>query len=407
MSLRARIAAAAGDAELRRLGSGLTAVLRIEGAGDAIQLRLDDGVVVFDGSASPDIVLTASEAAWAKLSQLPPPPRFQGFTALAIADPDFTLSGDPLKIAQARAVIERLFEHALLSPVAHAPPVERRMNQIGGSYHRIALAEGHAEIHVESAGEGRPLLFLHTAGADSRQFHAQLSDVALAGTWRMLAADMPFHGRSMPPEGWQGEPYRLSGARYLGWCAALIEQAIGERTVVAGGSMGAALALLLAAERPDLVAGVIAIEPPFRSPGRRNPFQHHVGVHAGLHNAAFVRGLMSPTSPIDSRRRAAWIYSQGAPEIYAGDLAFYSDEFDGAAVAPRIDTGRTPVALLCGTYDYSATPEDGARLAALIPGADLRIMEGLGHFPMCENPDLFRPHLMAALAHVGGGGSVA
>jgi pimeloyl-ACP methyl ester carboxylesterase len=166
--------------------------------------------------------------------------------------------------------------------------------------------------------------------------------------------------------------------------------------------MGAALALLLAAERPDLVAGVIAIEPPFRSKGRRNPFQHHVGVHAGLHNAAFVRGLMSPTSPLDSRRRAAWIYSQGAPEIYAGDLAFYSDEFDGAEVAPRIDAARTPVSLLCGTYDYSATPEDGGKLAALIPGADLRVMEGLGHFPMCEHADLFRPHLLAALAHVGG-----
>jgi hypothetical protein len=29
-------------------------------------------------------------------------------------------------------------------------------------------------------------------------------------------------------------------------------------------------------------------------------------------------------------------------------------------------------------------------------------MDGLGHFPMCEHPDLFRPHLMAALEHVGG-----
>src|SRR3712207_7469655 len=53
--------------------------------------------------------------------------------------------------------------------------------------------------------------------------------------------------------------------------------------------------------------------------------------------------------------------SQGAPQIYTGDLAFYSDEFDGAVVAPRIDAAQTPVALLCGTYDYSATPEDGAR----------------------------------------------
>ena len=235
-----------------------------------------------------------------------------------------------------------------------------------------------------------------------RQFHAQLADSGLAQSHRMIAPDMPFHGRSMPPAGWEGEPYRLTAARYLDWCAAVVEQVVEEEVVVAGGSMGAGMALWLAAERPDLVAGVIAIEPPFQSKGRRNPYQHHVGVHAGLHNAAFVRGLMSPTSPLDQRRRAAWIYSQGAPEIYSGDLAFYSEEFDGAVIGPRIDTTRTPTALLCGTYDYSATPEDGARLAALMPGALLRVMDGLGHFPMCEHPDLFRPHLVAALAHVAG-----
>lgn len=402
MSLHARIAAAADDAELRRLAAGLTAVLRIEGAGADIVLRLDAGEVRFDPGAQADIVLSAPAADWNRVLLTPPPPRFQAFTALAIANPAFALAGDPLRIAQARAVIERLFELVVASPVARAETVARDMGQIAGRYHRLALPEGAADVHVETAGSGRPVLFLHTAGADARQFHGQLADVALGQDWRMVAPDMPFHGRSMPPEGWRGEPYRLTGERYLGWCAALIEQVVGEKAIVAGGSMGAALALLIAAERADLVAGVIAIEPPFRSKGRRNPFQHHVAVHAGLHNAAFVRGLMSPTSPLDSRRRAAWIYSQGAPEIYAGDLAFYSDEFDGALVAPRIDAARTPVSLLCGTYDYSATPEDGARLAGLIPGAELRVMDGLGHFPMCEHPDLFRPHLLAALRHVAG-----
>lgn len=60
---------------------------------------------------------------------------------------------------------------------------------------------------------------------------------------------------------------------------------------------------------------------------------------------------MSPTSPAAMRRRAGWIYAQGGPGIYAGDLAFYSDEFDGASVGPRIDTDRCPVHLLCGEYD--------------------------------------------------------
>jgi pimeloyl-ACP methyl ester carboxylesterase len=160
------------------------------------------------------------------------------------------------------------------------------------------------------------------------------------------------------------------------------------------------MALHLAAERPDLVLGAVAVEPPFRAKGRINPFQNNVGVHGALHNGAFVRGLMSPESPQSGRRRASWIYAQGAPGVYPGDLAFYSLEFDGAVTAPRIDADRTPVALLSGGYDYSASPADGQQLATLIPGAYLQIMPSLGHFPMCEHADLFRLYLCRALQHV-------
>jgi pimeloyl-ACP methyl ester carboxylesterase len=204
----------------------------------------------------------------------------------------------------------------------------------------------------------------------------------------------------MPPDTWDGGPYTLTSAIYRAWVSDFIETVIKAPALIVGGSMGAAIALVMAAERPDLTRGVVALEPPFQSKGRRNPFQDHVGVHAGLHNSAFTRGLMSPTSPLPRRRAASWIYTQGAPGVYRGDLAFYSDEFDGAQVGPRIDTARTPVALLSGTYDFSATPEDGARLAATIPGALHLVMEGLGHFPATEHPALFRPHLMKGLAHV-------
>jgi pimeloyl-ACP methyl ester carboxylesterase len=166
--------------------------------------------------------------------------------------------------------------------------------------------------------------------------------------------------------------------------------------------MGAAMALVMAAECPHHLRGAVALEPSFKSPGRRNPFQNHVGVHGGLHNSAFVRGLMSPTSPIGDRRRAGWIYAQGGPGIYPGDLSFYSEEFDGAVTAPRIDAARTPVALLSGVYDYSATPADGAKLAALITDSLHLVMAGLGHFPMAENPAGFRPFLLEGLRHVSG-----
>ncbi len=407
--LRARLAAALADPELAHLGPGLKATLRIRCDDTAIVIVLDDGAPHLtdktDTGAGAAIEIAASADDWAKVLAKPPPPTFHAFTALQLANPAFTVSGEPLAVAQARPVLERLFERLTAGPVTEAPAVARDLGQIRGGYHPVSCGGTRYDLFVESAGQGEPVLLLHTAGADARQFQAQLADVELARSWRLIAPDLPFHGRSMPPRDWDGGPYRLSSQQYLDWCVALVEQVIGAPALVAGGSMGAAMALVMAAERPDLVRGVVAIEPPFRSKGRRNPYQHHVGVHGGLHNASFVRGLMSPTSPEADRRRAVWIYSQGAPGIYTGDLAFYSDEFDGAATAPRIDTGATPVALLCGRYDYSATPEDGRRLQALMPGARLDVMDGLGHFPMCEHPDLFRPFLLRALAHAAGAGT--
>jgi pimeloyl-ACP methyl ester carboxylesterase len=295
-------------------------------------------------------------------------------------------------------VLERVFEILTASPPALAHQRARRIESISGQYRRISIRTGEFEIYLERAGQGVPILFLHTAGADSRQFHAQLSDVELGERFSMFAPDLPYHGRSFPPRNWNGEPYQLDTEIYVEWCEAILEQVIAQPAILVGGSMGAAISLIMAARRPDLLRGVVALEPPFKAKGRRNAYQHHAMVHGSMHNASFVRGLMSPTSPIEERRRAAWIYSQGAPGIYPGDLHFYSDEFDGEIIAPQIKIAAVPIRLLCGGYDYSATSSDGHRLARLISGSTVTIMPGLGHFPMCEHPDVFADYLLSALA---------
>jgi len=57
-------------------------------------------------------------------------------------------------------------------------------------------------IYVEEAGSGVPLLCLHTAGADSRQFRHVLNDPEVTGRFRVVAFDLPWHGRSNPPADW-------------------------------------------------------------------------------------------------------------------------------------------------------------------------------------------------------------
>ena len=54
-------------------------------------------------------------------------------------------------------------------------------------------------IYFEEAGSGIPLICLHTAGADGRQYRAILNDEAITKDFRVVVFDLPWHGKSSPP----------------------------------------------------------------------------------------------------------------------------------------------------------------------------------------------------------------
>ena len=65
-----------------------------------------------------------------------------------------------------------------------------------------------------------------------------------------------------------------------------------------------------------------------------------------------------------------------------------------------IDTAATSVHILSGEYDYSATIEMGRAAHEAIPGSTFAVMEGVGHFPMSENPEALLAYLLPVLAKV-------
>src|SRR5262249_27483658 len=65
----------------------------------------------------------------------------------------------------------------------------------------------------------------------------------------------------------------------------------------------------------------------------------------------------------------------------------------------QIDIKRCPLFLLSGEYDYSCTSE-GTVDVAKRTGATATIMQGLGHFPMSENPEKFISYLLPVLEKI-------
>ena len=174
-----------------------------------------------------------------------------------------------------------------------------------------------------------------------------------------------------------------------------------ERPVLAGCSMGGRIALQLAALHPERFSGFIAIEASDFQPAWYDiDWFHRPDAHGGEMGAALVSANISPYAPEPERWNTLWMFMQSGPGVFRGDLSFYTRDDSLIARLPGIDTGRTPVHIIVGAYDLTCTPEDAARTARAIPGATLAVMDELGHFPMSEHPEGFRPFFVDALARM-------
>lgn len=275
------------------------------------------------------------------------------------------------------------------------------LEPIVGRYATFDIAGKPCRVYFEEAGSGIPLVCLHTAGADNRQYRHIMNDPEVTSRFRVLAFDMPWHGKSYPPEGWENTEYQLSTALYvetvMAFCAALGLV----RPVVMGCSIGGRITLQLANLHSDRFRALIGIEAAdFQEPWYDTAWLHRGDVHGGEVCAALVSGLVAPQSPDVHRYETLWQYMQGGPGVFKGDLWFYRVDGDLRGKLTGIRTDLCPLYLLTGEYDFSCSPDDTLRTAQAIPGARVTIMREVGHFPMSENPQQFRQYLMPVLHEI-------
>jgi pimeloyl-ACP methyl ester carboxylesterase len=219
----------------------------------------------------------------------------------------------------------------------------------------------------------------------------------------VIAFDMPWHGKSSPPAGWEKEDYRLTTGRYTGMIMSLARSLGLERPVVMGCSIGGRIVLDLALRHAHELRALIGLQSGAFVERYYDPaWLDHPQVHGGRACGAVAYGLMSPLSPTAEVWETVWHYMQGGPGVFTGDLHFYQVEGDVRERIGQIDTSVCPLYLLTGEYDYSASPRDTQAVVERVKGAKLTIMKGLGHFPMSENPQAFLGYLRPVLREIHG-----
>lgn len=272
---------------------------------------------------------------------------------------------------------------------AHIEPI------VGRYLHADILGEAY-RIYFEEAGQGVPLLCLHTAGAHASQFRHLMCDPVITGRFRVVAFDLPWHGKSNPPVGWERQDYKLTADFYVAAILAVADSLELEKPIVLGCSMGGRVAVRLACRFGDRFRAAIGLEGSNRpSPWWDNSWLETDLFARGDFCEALVSGLAAPTSPAEYRNETLWHYRQSGSDVFKGDMHFFREdsefEADADGAAP------CPLVLMTGEYDYSCTPADSERTAAGIPGAEAIAMADMGHFPMSENPARFREYILPVL----------
>lgn len=397
------VEAAEQDAQLR--ASRLAAHLDLALSDGEIRVAISVSPNGIRAGGEPQVTLVAPSEAWAQLLSSSPAPTMHHFLAMRMRVEGTRIEGDELAFAQHARLIRRLIELARGigdAPIARAADPRLDRSGIVGSHVPVTLEGQRIDLYVERAGRGvsAPILLLHTAGADGRQAHPLMSDAELTARHEVIAFDLPGHGRSAALEEPLGA-WRLTPERYSATILAVIDALGLHRPILLGASMAGEACLMMAHRTPERLGGVIACEASDYVPGRVTPWAGHPQVNEMLFVPEWIDGLIAPTAPAAMRDLILRTYAQGGHRTFAGDIDFYSGGWDGRDIVGEIDTDACPVVMMTGEYDYSCTPAMSEATAAKIPGAHYWMMPGLGHFPMCEHPNSFRPHLERALTLIG------
>jgi 3-oxoadipate enol-lactonase len=233
----------------------------------------------------------------------------------------------------------------------------------------------------EPSGKSTVVL-VHALGSSRRAWTPQVQ--ALSDHHRVLAPDLPGHGDA------QG-PFTLE--RAVESAHITIDQAAGKPHLV-GISVGAVVALLACLERPGEVASLVLSGGLAHAPrwialqrviARITPEPVLVRGLAGMYSGG--RAEYADQAVEDLRRCGKRTYLSALHELASIDLR------------PRLGQVAVPTLVLCGSNDRANVPLS-RELAAGIPAAELKIVQGAAHLWNLQQPEEFNRTVEAFLNRV-------
>ena len=244
----------------------------------------------------------------------------------------------------------------------------------------MALIEG---VDVEHRGSGPDLVVLHSLLAERSAFDRVAP--ALSSTRRLWLVNLPGYGASRPAG--------TSVEDYAERIAALLRSLKLEHPDILGNGFGGFIAVALAARHGALVRRLIAApalaafpEPakqPLRGLAERVAKEGMSGaLDVAIRRMFPERFIAANPSVVEERKQA----------LMKADPACFRTACLALAkldLSPVLGKIASPVLVMAGNEDATTPPALARELAAKIPNAEFRELDGCGHCPQIEKPALF------------------
>ena len=241
----------------------------------------------------------------------------------------------------------------------------------------------------ERAGAGsEPVVYVHGFLCSSATWARVLGPASQGRP--AIAVDLPGSGYSDRP--W---PYDYSAGGSASALLRYLDARGIRRAVLVGNSLGAAVCLVAAAARPDLVSRLVLIASPF--PGSYIPWGFR-GLRAPVLGELQIELLTRPVMEFGLKRRlyarASRVSQKTVDDWWnpirvpgtrrAALAAVRTNERGFETILERIVA---PTLVLWGKEDRLLPPEDALELAKRIRSSELVLLPDTGHLPQEETPD--------------------
>ena len=239
-------------------------------------------------------------------------------------------------------------------------------------------------INASQAGDGPPLVLLHSLLSDRASFDGILPE--LSKSFRVIVPELPGFGESQAVSGGLAAVAdRMAGA--------IDDCADGEDVIVLGNGYGGFVTLQMAIRHPNIATKLILADcgAAFSEPGR-NAFRNMAA-------ASRAKGLAAITD-VAMRRLFAAEFQAEHPDLMADRRAAFlktdPDVFREACTAlaeldlrPELKAVNVPALVLVGEFDEATPPPMSYELVAGLPQARLLIIPGCAHVPQLQSPKVF------------------